>query len=424
VITRLSKIECKLGNDILSVRVYAPGVYYIDDLPEEAKLPGVTLKISDQLNRSDVLTVDYFSGYDVLKKGKNDFDVTALYHHRWDIDDPHRLKYRKGPYLSANYRYGILDNVTAGAGIQQRGGSYLLDGTSVFSGEFGVISPGIAFSNSHPRVGKSSRAFGAVVFYALPQNDLGLSAETYFAITEKGFGDLETTDDLNESYNKFMNKYLTNGNLRQRFANSPTNEASKQFVARVYSKPIFGITPAFVFSGWWSDSSRLREYTFSFATKLFNRITITVSAGITYDDPYKGINRKSPDRRLTVACTIPMGDFEIAGTYSHHDDDRLRSYAKIAYTPSEIKGLEVTVERDTKPGFSSPSVAIKYDGTYFNAKIDHSVKNTYADHKGTRSAAHSNQQRFFFGTSVSPSGFKPYRKSSFNILRSAAPAKK
>jgi outer membrane usher protein FimD/PapC len=424
VITRLSKIECKLGNDVLATRVYAPGVYYLDDLVEEAKIPGVTLKISDQLNRSDVLTINYFSGYNGLKKGENDFDVTALYHHKWDVDDPHRLKYCKNPYLSTNYRYGISDDITVGVGLQQRKESYQLDGISVFSGEFGMISPNISFSSSSPSQRKSVKALGAGLFYALPQNSLGISFETYFAVKGKGFGDLGTADDMNESYNKFMDKYLNDANLRQRFANSSSDEVSKQIAARIYSKPICGITPAFIFSGQWTDSKRLREYTLSFTTKLFNRITITASAGLTYDDPYKGINRESPDRRLTVACTIPVGDFEISGTYSHHDDDRLRSYAKIAYTPSEIKGLEITLERDTKPGFSSPSVAIKYDGDHFDAKFDEGIKNTYADRLGTRSAAHSNQQRFFFGTSISPSGFKSYQKSSFNVLRSAKTTKK
>ncbi len=79
VITRPTKVECKLGDDILAIRVLAPGTYYIDDLPEEAKLPGVTIKLSDQLNRTVLLTVDYFGGYGMMKEDEYDFDLAVIY---------------------------------------------------------------------------------------------------------------------------------------------------------------------------------------------------------------------------------------------------------------------------------------------------------------------------------------------------------
>ncbi|MDR1561037.1 MAG: hypothetical protein LBS23_01635, partial [Holosporaceae bacterium] len=132
VITRVSKIECKIGDTVVATRILAPGVYYVDDLPEEAKLPGVTLKINDQLNRTEALKIDYFGGYGLLAEGKSDFDVTAVCMHKWDLEDPHRMKYKKKPRYSVNYRYGATDGITLGVGGQLYEKSYLLDGVAIF----------------------------------------------------------------------------------------------------------------------------------------------------------------------------------------------------------------------------------------------------------------------------------------------------
>ncbi|MDR0678437.1 MAG: hypothetical protein LBF44_02780, partial [Holosporaceae bacterium] len=106
VITRLSKLECRLGKQIIGAKLFKQGIYSISDLPEEAKLPGITVKISDQLSRSEELKVDYFGGYGMLEADKDDFDLTLLCDHQWELDDPHRLTYQKNPRFSANYRYG------------------------------------------------------------------------------------------------------------------------------------------------------------------------------------------------------------------------------------------------------------------------------------------------------------------------------
>jgi outer membrane usher protein FimD/PapC len=423
VITRISKIECKLGNEILSVRVFAPGVYYLDDLPEEAKIPGVTLKISDQLNRSETLKVDYFSGYGMPDEGKDDFDFTFVFEHKWDVNDPHRIKYCKNPRFSSNYRYAYEKNKTVGAGLQFYKKSYAIDGIAIFSGEFGLIGPNIAFTHAGQKVGKAQNAIGGGIFYAIPQNSCGISVETFFGIKERGFGDLNKSEEQAEEYNKIIDKYFPNTNLKNKFINTPSVPSScRQFIARVYTKPIFGIVPAFIFNGVWAtESYRLREYTVAFTKKIFDLCTITASAGITYDDPHKGANLMSPDRRLTIACTIPIGtEFETSGTYTHYDDERLRSYAKMQYNPSAVKGLEITVEEYFKPEFRNPSASVKYDGEYCNIKAEETIKNIYDKEK----PVHSNQQRLFFGTSLSSSGMKAYRNSNFNVLRTAKDSKK
>ena len=211
--------------------------------------------------------------------------------------------------------------------------------------------------------------------------------------------------------------------MKEKFAHSVSQESSRQIIARVYSEPIFGIIPAFTFNGAWSKSSRLREYTLSLATKIFDDITFTTSAGLTYDDPTKGVNQQSPDRRLTVALTIPVGDFKAQGTYTHHDEDRLRSYAQLQYNPSEVKGLEVTVEEYFKPGYRNPTASVKYDGDYCNIKLEESIKNIYPN-SSMGGRLHNNQQRAFFGTSITQNGFKSYRKSNVNVLRTAYEANK
>lgn len=419
IITRPSKVECKLGDEILVARLFAPGTYYLDDFPEEAKIPGVTLKISDQLNRNEVLTVDYFSGYGMLKAGEDDFDLSVIYASRYNIDDPCRIKYANDPHFSGNYRYGWSDQLTVGAGAQIYKSSYTADVTAIFGTEYGKVSPNLSFSND-TRYGS---AVAAGVYYMAPVNEYGVTFETFLGVKDKGFSDLRRGEEFGELYNNFMAKYFTNEDLKTKFKNTYSPESSRQIIARVYSKPIFGFIPSFIFSGAWSKTNRLREYTLSCTTKVFDRATITVSAGLTYDDPTKGVNQESPDRRLTVALTVPFGDFKASGTYSHHDDDRLKSHAELNYKPSEIKGLELTVESDFKPGYQNPKATVKYECDYFDVKVDDSVKNIYPN-SSIGKKVHGNQQRVFFGTSISTSRIRSYRKSNVNVLRTAYDANK
>ena len=419
VITRPTKVECKLGDDILAVRVLAPGTYYLDDLPEEAKIPGVTLKLSDQLNRSELLTVDYFAGYGMLKAGEDDFDLSVIYASKYDVDDPCRVRYVHDPRFSGNYRKGLTDKITAGAGLQVYKSSYIADLTAIYGTPYGKISPHVSFSDDR----SFGNALAAGIYYMTPANEYGLVFETFLGVKEKGFGDLRRSKELGDDYNELMKKYFTDEDLKEKFAHSVSQESSRQIIARVYSKPIFGVIQAFTFNGAWSKSSRLREYTLSLATKIFDDITFTTSAGLTYDDPTKGVNQQSPDRRLTVALTIPVGDFKAQGTYTHHDEDRLRSYAKLQYNPSEVKGLEVTVEEYFKPGYRNPTASVKYDGDYCNIKLEESIKNIYPN-SSMGGRLHNNQQRAFFGTSISQNGFKSYRKSNVNVLRTAYEANK
>ena len=161
VITRLSKVECRLNGEIIALQIFRPGVYSVNDLPEEAKLPGVSVKISDQLNRSEILNVDYFNGYETLALGEDDFDITVLFSHKWDLEDPMKLKYKSKPRYSANYMYGYTDSTTLGIGCQIYKSSFTIDGTAIFAGRFGKISPNVAYSNSS-HIGKKTRRTGGI----------------------------------------------------------------------------------------------------------------------------------------------------------------------------------------------------------------------------------------------------------------------
>ena len=56
-------------------------------------------------------------------------------------------------------------------------------------------------------------------------------------------------------------------------------------------------------------------------------------------------------------------------------------------------------------------------------KLEESIKNIYPN-SSIGKKLHNNQQRAFFGTSISQDGFKSYRKSNVNILRTAYEANK
>jgi hypothetical protein len=422
LITGLSKVECSLNGQIIALQIFKPGIYSINDFPEEAKLPGVTVKISDQLGRSEVLTIDYFSGYGMLAAGKDDFDLTVLCSHRWDLEDPNRLKYRDRPRYSTNYRYGYSDDLTLGIGGQLYESTYTVDGTLIFAGDFGKISPNIAYSRAHRSEKGSRQTGGAGIFYATPENATGIFLETFLAFKGRGFGDLNIGAETEAAHNAFIDKYFSPADV-SKFRNSSRDSSSRQIIVRLYSKPIMGVTPAFTFNGEWacsgkSGDERLREYTLSFTTRVFNRCTCVLAGGLTYDDPSKGRNLRSPDRRLTLACSVDLNsELSVQGSYVHYDDELRRVYGCVTYTPEAVKGLELTTEMFRRPGVSNPVFTVKYDTEFFGLKVDESITDTYKDNEAATSDSHSNRQRIYLGTSLSKKGFGAHRKSGFNILK-------
>jgi outer membrane usher protein FimD/PapC len=329
------------------------------------------------------------------------------------------MKYMKKPKFSSNYRYGVTANSTVGAGLQFYEGSYALDAVTIFATPYGLISPNVAFTHSESKGSHSDSASGVGIFYALPKNNFGIYLEVFVGLKEKCFGDLNKSAEQTQDYDHIITKYFPTNLLKEKFLNGlPVASSSRQVISRIYTKPLDGFLPSFTFNGVWSKSNRLREYTFALTRKFEKCCTITVSAGLTYDDPHKGVNLQSPDRRLNVACTIPVGtEWEIAGTYSHHDDERLRSYAKVQYKPSSIKGLELTAEDSFRSGFRNPCFKVAYDGEHCNLKVEEALKNQFDNGTPNIKPSHKNQQRFFFGTSATTNGLNAHQKSSFNVLR-------
>lgn len=437
VLTRPTKVECRLGDEILVITVLPSGTYYLDDLPEEAKIPGVKIKLSDQLNRGFDLLVDYFGGYGLLQKGESDFDISLINEWHYNIDDPYRQRYDKSPHFSGNYRFGITDEITAGAGLQFYKRAYLADFIAIFGTPAGKISPHLSFSmdgaapadekpedaTTTTKTKKVSRnGIAAGLYYCTPPNDLGIVLETFIGAKSKGFGDLRHTKEEDNRYNEFMEKYFIDTDalvsLRHRFRNTYSTSSSRQILSRIYTKPWFGVlTPAFTFNGVWSKSQRLREYTLSFNARIFKNVTLLISGGITYDDPHKGANQKSPDRRLTVALSIPIGDeLKTSVSYYHHDEVRLQSYGMLEWKPSAIEGLELTTESFFRPGFFNPAFIAKYKGKHFNLRVDQSNSNSYPS---SGSKSHSNRQRIFGGICISGDGLAPEEKHNFNVLSTA-----
>ena len=229
--------------------------------------------------------------------------------------------------------------------------------------------------------------------------------------------------DLEDTYNAFIDKYFTTEAAKAKFRNSSKESSSRQITFRLYSKPVWGITPAFVFNGEWGSSgetgdNKLREYTMSLTRKITESCTCVLVAGLTYDDPSKGRNLRSPDRRLTIAMTIDLNrEFSVQESYVHYDDELRRWHGSATYAPIAINGLELCTEIFRRPGVSNPCFSIKYDTKFFGIKMDESITNTYKDKEASTSNGHSNRQRIFFGTSISKAGFKSHRNGGFNILR-------
>jgi len=428
VVTKLSKAEVRLGNEILRVCILPPGIYTVDDLGEEAKLPGVTIKLSDQLSRSETFTVDYFSGYDMPDFGTDDFDITIAFTHYWDVDDPYKIRYRSKPRFSGNYRFTPIENVTFAFGAQTNKDFCGLDFNVIFMTPLGKISPNIGFSNVY----KGKRTVGAGLYYALPENQYGIHLEALVGAKERGYGDLGISDEKSADYDGYMNKYfgelknIGNGLLNE--ASSP--QGSRFAMVRLYFDPILGFTPGFTFRGDWANDKdgntrNYRDYSVSLTKSPWKGCVMTAVAGITYDDPDGGRNQKSPDKRLLVACSIDLdSQLSIKGTYSHLDQERMKKYASVTFAPEAIKGLEIQGEYFRMPGRSNPVFSVRYDNEYFGMKFEESVASSYDDKgSGTRDG-HKNNQTIMLGTSLTPQGFRSEKKNNFNIIRMAEDFKK
>lgn len=418
VITKVTKAEIRLNGEILAVQILAPGTYTINDFCEEAKIPGAVVKIGDQLSRSEKLTINYFGAYDTPELGHDDFNISVIGIHKYAIDDPNKVDYESKPRFSGNYRRTYAEGQTFSIGAQGYENAYTLDAGLIFNTSYGKIATNVGYSSAckhHP-----NNALAASIYYSLPQNDYGISFETLLSVMAKGYSDLGITKDRQLDYNEFIDRYFTSADLKKQLLNSDTDASKRRIVCRLFSKPIWKIVPSFIFTGeWTSNKQRLREYTIALSTRLWNCCNLTVSAGITYDDPDKGVNQKSPDRRLTAACSVDVGsEVVVQGTYGHYQDDMRRHYASVTYSPAAIKGLELCAEWTRKPGLSNPIFSVKYENEYFNVKFEQSTTCSYKD-AGSKIGAdgHRNTQRLLLGTSLTKDGFKDHQKTNINIIR-------
>lgn len=423
-ITRLSKAEVRLNGEILALRVLRPGVYTIDQIAPEATLPGAKVKISDQLSRSETFNVEYFSGYDMPDLYKDDFDVTVAFPSTWDLDDPQRITYDKKARFSANYRRTFRENVTYTLGTQAYEAFTSVDAGLIFNTKYGKIAPSIGYSNNRAR--HEANAGAISLYYAAPANKCGVFFETLFSVMEKGYGSVGFDEKKAEDFNEYLEKYLdkifnTNDgkDLKKQLENSSEHGSSRQVVVRLYTKPIWNITPAFIFKGnWVTKSERTRDYTLALTTTVLRKCNLTLSAGLTYDDPSKGFNRKSPDRRIGLACAVNFNEeWSSKYTYTQYYDEMKLNYASLTYNPKNIKGLELCWEETWKPGLSSPCFSVDYDNKYFCAKFEENQAHCYEDKESKTSNGHANGQRISFGTSLGREGFRNVRKMNVTIIR-------
>lgn len=423
-ITRLSKVEVRLNGEILALRVLRPGVYTIDQIAPEATLPGAKIKVSDQLSRSEMFDVDYFSGYDMPDTNEDDFDVTVVFPSSWDLDDPQRITYWKKARFSTNYRKTFRENTTYALGAQACESFTSIDAGLIFNTKYGKLAPSIGYSNN--RAGHERNATAFSLYYALPANDYGIFLESLFSFMEKGYGSVGIDEKTAEDFNEYLEKYLSKifntaegGSLKAQLENSSEHNSSRQVVVRLYTKPIWNITPAFIFKGnWVTNSERTRDYTVALTTTIFKKCNLTLSAGLTYDDPGKGFNQKSPDRRIGLACAINFNEeWSSKYTYTQYYDEMKLNYASISYNPKNIKGLELCFEETWKPGLSSPCFSIDYNNKYFSVKLEENQCHTYEDRESKTSNSHSNGQRMLFGTSFGKGGIRNVRKMNVTILR-------
>ncbi|MDR0678488.1 MAG: hypothetical protein LBF44_03050, partial [Holosporaceae bacterium] len=231
----------------------------------------------------------------------------------------------------------------------------------------------------------------------------------------KDFGDLGKQDDLIQELYRLDHKYF-HPFIQNNY--NTVESSSRQITARLYTRPICNVTPGFIFNGEWAKNQRLREYTLSLTTTFCDCCTLTIAGGLTYDDPLRGRNQISPDRRFTASCVVNLDpEFSFEGSYVYYAGEKRRSYGSVTYTPDQIKGLELCAEFTRRPGLSNPCFSIKYDSDFFGIKFEQTTVDTYEDKEVVTSNSHNNRQRIFFGTSLSANGFGQYKSSGFNILR-------
>lgn len=426
VITKPSKVEVKLKGEILRMLRLAPGTYTVNDFGEEAKLPGVIVKITDQLGRAETFKVEYFSGYDMPAVGKDDFDATVCFSHYWLVDDPFKMRYKSKPRCSGNYRFTPVEDFTLAFGAQYYDSSYSVDLNLIFNTAFGKISPNVGYSDTK----HGEKAVGAGIYYALPNNDLGIHFETNLSVQSRGYGDLGKSAEASKDFDDYMDKYFSRmtqttkiTSLREGLRNGTSDdESTRSVVARLYFDPIAGFVPAFIFCGNWANShkestQRLREYSVSLTKSFWKGSIFTIMAGLTYDDPSKGRNQESPDRRLTIAFSTKIGSqVTLRSTYTHIDDAKMSKYGCITYKPEAVKGLEINIEGTRDAGKYIWLISSKYSNKYLKGKAEQSQVCTYEDKKAATRDSHINGQFFSLESCLTQNLFRQARAAGFNIF--------
>lgn len=408
VITRTSKVDCILNGTTLTSRKFLPGVYKVADFMPEMQINNASIKIKDDLDRSVEFVVDLYASKDLMHDDGLDINFAILAPSVWHVDDPTRMKYNnKNIICASNIKYGLSADKTIDFGIQGYKNGLVAESGIIIDTSCGKFSPRCAYSFDKNNLTKN--AIAASCYYGIIFEKSLISLDTEVFVKTKGFSTLNNSGcDDNKEY--CFDHYLTS--FKKFNQSSGTESVEKGLDIRLGFNKLANILDfSFVFNGNWSRHNRYRSYIIAACVKPSNSWSVCASAGLVYDDPAGGKNKKSPDRRLAIGITIPVGDIEFRTSYAYYEDDLYRSIYTAEYNSSHIKGLSLTGEVVVKPDFRLPNASIKYRNEYFDLKVAHNIVNKYQPAK-----VHEYTDSLFFKTKVTSSGIKSPNKTHYMII--------
>jgi outer membrane usher protein len=171
---RDSTVEVEVNGVVVDRLRLGPGPYSLSDFPYAQGPNTVRLIVEDDAGRNEIAVFDLFGGAALLDTGVVDFGVSAGV-----LEEGGEFEYGSSPAISAFYRRGMSDVVTAGANAQYYDGRTQAGALVSWGAPFGQLQlSGAASHNAH-----SGRSGVATAIDFLHQTVLLDEVDTRFIAT-------------------------------------------------------------------------------------------------------------------------------------------------------------------------------------------------------------------------------------------------
>ena len=326
-----SQVDVLVDGVRIRTEKLSPGEFNLQNIPVDAGLHGLELRIRDALGREQSLTIPYYSSEALLRRGFHDYSYSAGFlRSRYGTESN-----RYGSLAFSSYhRYGLNSDITIG--FQAEGSARMFNaGPRVTArlGRFGIADIGIALSNVK-NMGRGQAAFVNHNFQS-KQVSVRFQASGY----SKNYRSLSNLSSVNDRLRLPQYSFGAGISRGSRKWGSVSLDASilKQYIG-----------------------NNQESYAITYSKTMWKKLTVSTT--------YQRVYRSRPDNQVFLSLNFFLPhNVNMSASYRREENSRAE-VMQISKNPPEGKGFSyrAMIKRgsDSVDGNISIDPYVQYNGKY------------------------------------------------------------